>query len=266
MLQRRFTPLVACAGLLLACPQAGAQEKPNVTELIQQLQKGGNAERVQAAQALGKLGADARDAVPHLVEALRQPAETGVAPAAAQALAQVGAPAVPDLAEVLKDKNGDVRAYAAGVLARIGPPARDAVPALTDLVKKDKEPRPAGALPPTGMARVFAIQALGRIGPDAKASVPALTDVLTEKPANEEARISAVVALGQIGPGAGAAVPALSDVVKNGKGVVRLHAVNSLGQIGPDAREAVPVLKQAAQDKYLRAAAEKALARVQENK
>ena len=55
--------------------------------------------------------------------------------------------------------------------ARIGPPARDAVPALTDVVKKDREPRPAGALPPTGMARVFAIQALGRIGPDAFAKL-----------------------------------------------------------------------------------------------
>jgi hypothetical protein len=67
--------------------------------------------------------------------------------------------------EALKDKDKGTRIAAAFALGKIGPAAKDAVPALIEALKdKDRDVRSTAA------------QALSGIGPAAKAAVPALTE------------------------------------------------------------------------------------------
>src|SRR5262245_26710894 len=77
--------------------------------------------------------------------------------------------AVPDLVTALKDKDGEVRAKAAGVLWGLGAEAKDAAPALVPLLRD----RHAGV-------RLNAAGALGQVGADAKAAIPALKDALKD--------------------------------------------------------------------------------------
>src|SRR5437660_755236 len=82
-------------------------------------------------------------------------------------------------------------------LHRIGPAARDAVPALVEaLADGDAELRSRAA----GL--------LGGVGPAAKDAVPALARALADE--HEEVRVAAIVALGDLGPVAAGAVPALT--------------------------------------------------------
>ena len=74
---------------------------------------------------------------------------------------------------------------AAGALGHIGPAAKDAVPALTALLR-DKD----------WGARFAAARALGGIGPPASNAVPALTQLLKDK--DEDVRKAAAEALEKI--------------------------------------------------------------------
>jgi HEAT repeat protein len=77
--------------------------------------------------------------------------------------------AVPALIDVVKDRTSHLRNEAVRALGHIGPEARTAVPALTDYLRETW----AQDGPQRGDT-VFAIVALGRIGPDAR---PAFTDI-----------------------------------------------------------------------------------------
>jgi hypothetical protein len=90
---------------------------------------------------------------------------------AAEALSQIGPPAVKELREALRSRDPHVRREAAGVLARMGPEGKEAVPDLTHLLDDEDE-----------ATRKMAARALGRIGPDAAAAVPALMRTLLEEP------------------------------------------------------------------------------------
>ena len=85
----------------------------------------------------------------------------------------------------LKDKDEGVRGGAAIALGKIGPAAKDAVPALITAIK-DKHQN----------VRWRAAEALGKIGPVAKVAVPALNEALTDE--NEDVRVAAVQALDKI--------------------------------------------------------------------
>lgn len=88
---------------------------------------------------------------------------------AAEALGRIGAAAVPQLAQALRDPNPLVRKRAADILARIGPDARDAVPVLIQALDDPEED-----------VRKAAVRALGEIGPAAEEAVPHLIDALRE--------------------------------------------------------------------------------------
>jgi HEAT repeat protein len=90
--------------------------------------------------------------------------------AAADALGRIGPSAIPQLIELLKSPEPDVRLIAAQVLARMGSDAKDAVPHLIPLLK-DRDER----------IRKAAARTLGRIGPDAAAAVPELMQALLEE-------------------------------------------------------------------------------------
>ena len=96
------------------------------------------------------------------------------------------------LVAMLQDDNVLVRVDAARKLAKLGPAARKAVPALIEsLSDQDFNVRWRAAM------------ALGEIGPKAKASVPALTESIQKDP-DPFAQSAAVVALRKIDPAAAA--------------------------------------------------------------
>ncbi len=195
-------------------------------------------DRKHAAVTLGQIGPAAKDAVPHLVELLKDP-DADVRWAAAGALGMIGAAAkdaVPHLVELLKDSNTDVHRAAADALRGIGA-EKDAVPHLVELLKDPKL---------LWYVRRAAADALGQIGPEAKAAVPHLVELL--KDSDTDVRRAAAGALGQIGPAAKDAVPHLVDLLKDPVEDVRRAAAYALGQIGAEAKAAVPHLVELLKD------------------
>lgn len=91
------------------------------------------------------------------------------------ALGRIGDPAVPALISALHDlKDRELRVAAARALARIGPPAQEAVPDLITALEDDDED-----------LRKAAVHALGQIGNAASAAVPKLMDELKDAVAQE---------------------------------------------------------------------------------
>jgi HEAT repeat protein len=133
----------------------------------------------------------------------------------------------------LKDEIPGKRLAAARTLGKIGPAAKDAIPALVHVLNTDEE---------VGV-RIDSADALGRIGP---AAVPALIDTLKER--KRFVRELSAEALGQIGPAAKDAVPALIVALKDEDSDVRSTSAMALGRIGPAAKKAVPALVVALND------------------
>lgn len=153
--------------------------------------------------------------------------------------AELGAPAVPHLVGALKSAPQH-RGLVAMILGHLGPVAKDAAPALIEMVG-DKNPH----------ARREALMALGGIGPDAEAAVPAATQAIAD--ADEKVAYAAYYTLGRIGPAAKAAVPALEKRMDDQKDpFAAFGAAWAISMIQPDApgvaAKAVPLLVQGLQD------------------
>ena len=174
----------------------------------------------------------------------------------------------------------DPAAYAAQLLGRIGPEARQAVPALMDAMK-------AGSV-----LCACAIEALGEIGPDAKQAIPAIVGRLGDRreakdlsashhwtyagtwevggaawlalskmgpdaavgliPAlkhhDKKVRQQAALALKELGPHATPALDALVASLRDPEEEVRQYAAYALGGIGSVAPSALPAVLRAAKD------------------
>ena len=122
----------------------------------------------QAAEALAKLGPDAKAAAVPLVRAVAFMDET-VREWVVSALESLEAPHeedAPALTELVGSENGDVAYWAVTLLGRLDGKARAAVPALTEALKQNPHPH----------NRQRAAWALGKIGPAAKEALPALKE------------------------------------------------------------------------------------------
>ena len=193
--------------------------------------------RWAAVGALSRIGPAAADAVPALIEALRDTTEV-IGKAAAEALGRIGPAAVdgvPALIAALSDDNEAIRVAAVGALGRIGPAAADAVPALIEALSDDND-----------AIRVAAAKALSRIGLAAGDAVPALIEALRD--AHAGVRKAAAEALGWIGPAAGDAVPALIEALRDANAGVHVAAAKALSRIGPAAADVIPALIEALRD------------------
>ena len=120
-------------------------------------------------------------------------------------------PALPVLIEALTDPAIPNHAQIANAVAWIGPPAKDAVPSLTALLKGHWDP-----------ARVEALIALAEIGPDAQGALPVVVRTLADP--NERVRYQALLTLKQIGP---KAIPILKEALRDKLAVNRLGACAS---------------------------------------
>ena len=260
----------------------GRKASDATPELLELLRDRSEGVRAEAAHALATVGGGA--AVPGLTRALGDKASS-VRAAAANALATLGpeaASACGDLHQRLRDKDSDVRVAcakavwmiqrdadasvpvlitalrepvsweAALVLARIGPSASNAVPALIERLKREKVPRP---LRETCVAAL----ALGQIG---AASVPALIPILRHE--DPRVRTSAALALGYVGAPAAPATPQLVKLLNDPDGDVRRAATLSLGTIDPSRIELVSALLAMANDEdiFLQSLAASTLERI----
>jgi hypothetical protein len=178
--------------------------RQSLPALIQMLSSADSLDQVRAAQAVARIGAQAKAAVPALVEVLS------------------GSPNEPHLAVVK-------------ALGSIGPDASSAVPILTRMLRGrpdiERQTTLIYALGEIGPASIPAVPLL----------IEALSD---PRDSSQFLNVSAAEALGKIGPGAKLAVPALIIALNsdNGSGRLVTAATGALGDIGADAKTAIPAL------------------------
>ncbi len=193
----------------------------------------------RAAQALGEIGPNAKDAIPLLVQALQSPSlevrgfavdALGRIGLGAQVEAQAAVPAI--IAEVDLPKEhinyaalADFRRLAARALGRIGIGATAAVPVLEKALQNEDP-----------LYRVQAALALWKIASHPQA-VPALQAAF--KLNDPEAAFEAILALGQIDPGAKAAAPDLVTALEHEDPDVRRAAADVLVKLGPSQLEPI---------------------------
>jgi HEAT repeat protein/lysophospholipase L1-like esterase len=144
---------------------------------------------------------------------------------------EASAAAVPRLLRALVMDDARLRTAAAWGIARIGPPARQALGELTTALRED--PSPA--------VRAEAARALGALGKAANhPAVPQLFEALGD--ASETVRWRAAQALAKTALRAPLHVPQLSGRLASPDPYVRGFAAWTLGSMGHAARDAIPAL------------------------
>ena len=148
-----------------------------------------------AAEALGKIGPDAWDAVPFLLDALkRDEARVRVESARALGLIKAGQKAVTPLKAALADFNPEVRAAAGLAHFRISGEAETALAALIPDLHLPAI-SPSGSMPAATPATA---DALGLMGAAARPAVPALLRAIWHE--NYDIHRAAVDALKKVDP------------------------------------------------------------------
>lgn len=183
--------------------------------------------RACAARQLGYLGAEAREALPHIIRRMREEEHDGVGVNLSEALWAIGPDTkagVGEWLESLHAGDAEVRLYAAFALGYYRPlPARqkEVVGALAAATRDED-----------GGVRWMAVRGLMRLGPSAVDAVPDLLAVLLDE--KNSLRHLAALALGNVGPGAEAAAPELLKVLYTTKeyGLYSSASI-ALGRIGP---------------------------------
>lgn len=164
---------------------------------------------------------EAKPDIPRLLAELRSQ-DPQVSGQARLKLLQLGEPAVPALAEMLRSGTPPERVAAANTLWGMGKRGGAAVPDLAATL----------ADPDTGL-RVAAAMALQNMGDVAASAVPALTQAISDS--DLSVRQAAVKALGAIGPPAAAALPALTRVLRRGSWPEAEEAVRRIRELQPGA-------------------------------
>ncbi len=148
------------------------------------------------------------------------------------ALEGVGPRAVPKIVPLLAEENATIRSRAAELLGRMGPAAKDALPALLERVKLRND---------RDMEAV--LKAIGGIGPAAGEAVAPMVELVRDKSARKEHKRLAGKAIVKIGA---PAVPRLIEALSDPDPGYRYGAARALAKIGgpaEPAREALGGLK-----------------------
>lgn len=174
-----------------------------------------------AALLSGCRARDDKPDIPRLIAELRG-ADPQASGRARLELLQIGEPAVPALAEMLRSGTPVERVSAANTLWGMGARARAAVPDLA-----------AALSDPDASLRVAAAMALQNMGEAAAAATPDLARAISDR--DREVRQAAVKALGAIGPPAAAALPALTRVLRRGSWPEAEEAVRRIRSLAADA-------------------------------
>ena len=210
---------------------------PALEALIATLVDKSPAVRAAAVTSVGSIGQRAASSAPQVRQRLSD-RDLRVRVAAARALWQITGEAVesvPVLVAALKQPNAWDSALALGAMREA---ASNAVPALIDVIQREKVSRPLREMPVSALA-------LGKIGAPA---VPGLIEVTTHP--DPKVRTSAAMALGFIGSKADAALPHLVPLLRDNHADVRRAATLAIGNIdtGQHVAALVPALIKLASD------------------
>lgn len=180
----------------------GAEAKEAVPDLIDIFEQDISVpSRNCTSVALGGIGSAARDAIPFLLSAITN-STAGIRGNAVYCLGQIQSDSdvvVPALIDRLRDTNFVVRVLAVEALGDFGSAAIPAVPFLLE-----------DAADPISRTRILAIVALGRIRAAPELAVPGLTAWLSDT--NLDVRVAAADALAAFGSRARAAIPLLTEM------------------------------------------------------
>jgi HEAT repeat protein len=127
------------------------------------------------------------------------------------------------------------RAQAAIALARLGPDAKSAIPALVRATKQADDSRNTA-----GRLRVRAARALWQIDPNHAEAIPAVIRGLKEPYPLNQIAIDSII---MIGFPARDAVPQLTKALDDDQGDVRIAAIDALAMIGAPSESSVPALQ-----------------------
>ncbi len=170
---------------------------------------------------LGKIGPEA---APRLIKAL--PHRESRIDQIAEALAQVGRPALSILTQAIESPNPRVRRGAALALGQIRPLAPGVVPKLI-----------AGLDDPDVEVKTAFLTAIGHLGPRGSQAVPTVRALLHEESA--EIRLQVVVILAQSAARDDALVGDLASLLQDSDPRVQGKAIDLLQSLGPLARRSV---------------------------
>ena len=197
-----------------------------VPTLIEALGSRDREVRFHAAWLLGRIGPEAKKAVPALLATLKEPFDL-----------QEG-----NRARVF-DGSRDLACVAAKALGQIGA-SEDVVASLARMLRSHVPERVS-----------CAALALGNLGPRAVAAVPSLIaayDRVLKSKQHDASHMSISYVIGRIAPQSASAPDAVAILVRaldSGDEWVRLGAVQALGSFGEDAAEAIPKLRTLEQDR-----------------
>ena len=152
-----------------ALGRIGPDAKSAIPELIKALSGPDSRVRSEAARALGAIGPAAAAAIPELVRVSSRTPANSASLWSQTALVQIGKAAVPALAEALRNPDQEVRLASIQTLGRFGTKGEEAVLPLLGALKDD-EPR----------IREAAVQALGEIGSEKTSVTTALIGTLND--------------------------------------------------------------------------------------
>ncbi len=225
----------------------GSFGKAAVPALIGVLKAKNEEIRSRAIFALVLIGKDAEAAAPDLLFALKNK-NPQIRARAAVALAQINLTyaklVMSDLIAALTysgyPEARKTRARAADILGNLGLNAKEAVPALSNILTEDcRYTRPDDI-----EVCVNTVIALGNIGRGARGAVPALIEVLEQerKPWNIELRANAALILGKIGTDTDKTISALLQALGDGDREVRFSAAIALEKIGVNLKDLIPKL------------------------
>jgi HEAT repeat protein len=271
-----------CDAIRYICGERATGTK--VIALLVELLKDPDARvRAVATDEIGKIGPEAKEAIPILLgllgdldldDAVRKEFFMEADPVP-RALARMGAAAVPGVAEVLQDRNARwvKRLDAARTLGKMAGAAADAIDVLkAALVDKDDSiavesavayirvgGKRSEALPilrgglrsqeESGFVVVRAAEAAERLGVQARELAPDLIPLLEHK--KWRIRLAAAKALCAMGAAARPAMPRIAEILRSGDESERYLLVRAIPRLGAEAREALPALIEVLADREL---------------
>lgn len=219
-----LTQMASAWALVQLEPKHAEYVKIATPRLMQALEHSDSLIRRHAAMALGRLGPGAASAVPALTKRLQEDDDLAVRVASAFALANIGEAsraAIPQLLELLQGNDPLMKRTAIFSLARLGPIAAEAVPALR-----------REALEGETFNRTLAAIAVLRIQQDRDARERFVPVLLTRLTREDPAAVAEIVTLlGEVGSGRDDVVEALQTLEKTDNAAVREAATAALAKL-----------------------------------
>ena len=176
--------------------------------------------RGMVIQALGRIGPDAGDAVPDLIEILKKSKVPGLKESAALSLADIGEPVLEnkeDLLGLLEAEDSRTRVWTAYAVARLHE-------YLLPLVLKKLEQGPSARLA-EGL-----LEAVGQMKTSGAAALPLLIKFLDSPDTN--LRLRAAIAIGRVGLATAQAVEKLTGLLGDTDETVQIVTLTALGTLG----------------------------------